>query len=86
MPAPCNACPACPVGRNYRTGVEFPDSSGTPLGIQQGVPISLGPTPWNLYHAHNRETNGYIEVESLNFLTPDATIPLGIRNADRRLF
>jgi hypothetical protein len=31
MPAPCNACPACLVGRNYRTGVEFPDSSRTPL-------------------------------------------------------
>ena len=39
---PCNVYPACPVGRNYRTGacpvapadgtgVEFPDSSGTPL-------------------------------------------------------
>jgi len=36
MPAPCNACP-----------VEFPDSSGTPLGIQQGEPISLGSAPWN---------------------------------------
>jgi len=31
MPAPCNACPARPVGRNYRSGVEFPDLSGTPL-------------------------------------------------------
>jgi len=28
---PCNACP-----------VEFPDLSGTPLGIQQGGRISLG--------------------------------------------
>jgi hypothetical protein len=36
MPAPCNACP-----------VEFPDSSGTPLGIPQGGPISLGSAPWN---------------------------------------
>ena len=36
MPAPCNACP-----------VEFPDSLGTPLGIQQGGPISPGSTPWN---------------------------------------
>ena len=36
MFTPCNACP-----------VEFTDSSGTPLGIQQRGPISLGPAPWN---------------------------------------
>jgi len=35
---PCNACP-----------VEFPESSGTPLGIQQGGHISLG-----LYHSSKR--------------------------------
>ncbi len=23
MPTPCNACPACPVGQNDRTGVKF---------------------------------------------------------------
>jgi hypothetical protein len=40
--APCNACP-----------VEFPESSGTPLGIQQGGPISLGCTPRNQHCSEN---------------------------------
>ena len=66
MPAPCNACP-----------VEFPDSSGTPLGIQQGEPISLGSAPWILYPASNVDKNGHIEVEYFNLLKPDLTISLG---------
>ena len=34
-------------------------------------------TPWNLYPARNVDTNGHIEVEYFNLLTPDGTIPLG---------
>jgi hypothetical protein len=73
MFAPCNACP-----------VEFPDSSGTPLGIQQSGPISLGPAPWNLYPARNVDTNCHIEVECFNLLKPDGTVSLGICNSNMR--
>ena len=31
------ACPACPVGRHYRTRVEFPPEGGSPPCIQQGA-------------------------------------------------
>jgi len=44
------------------------------------------PAPWNLYPARNVNTNGHIEVEYFNLLTPDATIPLGICNSNIRFF
>jgi len=34
-------------------------------------------TLWNLYPARNVDTNGHIEVEYFNLVTPDGTIPLG---------
>ena len=40
-------------------------------------PISLGLAPWNLYPACNLDKNGHIEVESINLLKLDLTIPLG---------
>jgi len=40
-------------------------------------PISLGSTPWNLYPACNVDTNGHIELECFNLITPYGTIPLG---------
>jgi len=43
-------------------------------------------TPWNLYPARNVNTNGHIEVECFNSLTPDGTIPLGICNSNMRFF
>jgi hypothetical protein len=43
-------------------------------------------TPWNLYPARNVDTNGHIEVECFNLLTPDGTIPLGICNSNMRFF
>jgi len=73
MLAPCNACP-----------VEFPDSSGPPLGIQQGGPISLGPAPWNHYSAHNGTTNIHIKKEYFNSLKHDSTVPLGLFNSNMR--
>jgi len=47
---------------------------------------SGGFTPWNLYPARNVDTNGHIEVEYFNLLTPDGTIPLGICNSNMRFF
>ena len=44
------------------------------------------PAPWNLYPARNVDTDGHIEVECFNLLTPDGTIPLGICNSNIRLF
>jgi hypothetical protein len=41
-------------------------------------------TPWNLYPARNVDTNGHIEVECFNLLTPDGTIPLGICNSNMK--
>ena len=53
---------------------------------QGGMPLTipLGPAPWNLYPARNVDTNGHIEVEYFNLLTPDGTIPLGICNSNIR--
>jgi len=47
---------------------------------------SGGFTPWNLYPARNVETNGHIEVEYFNLLTPDGTIPLGFYYSSKRFF
>ena len=46
--------------------------------------ISLGSAPWNLYPARNVDTNGHIEGEYFNLLTPDEDIPLGICNSKKR--
>jgi hypothetical protein len=55
---PCNACP-----------VEFPESSGTPLGIQQDEPISLGFIPRN-HHCSEKNPSPSIPIPQLppNFL------------------
>jgi len=50
---PCNACP-----------VEFPESSGTPLGIQQDEPISLGFIPRN-HHCSEKNPSPGITVAQL---------------------
>jgi len=34
--------------------------------------------PWNLYPAHNVDTNGHIEVKCFNLLKPDGTVSLGL--------
>jgi len=44
------------------------------------------PAPWNLYHARNVDTDGHIEIECFNLLTPDGTIPLGIFNSNMSFF
>ena len=44
------------------------------------------PAPWNLYPARNVDTDGHIELECFNLLTPDSTIPLGICNSNVRFF
>jgi hypothetical protein len=74
MLAPCNACL-----------VEFPDLSGTPLGIQQGEPISLGLDPWNQIRPKKYPPPG-IPVVPLrqNFWNVRYAIPLGICNSNMR--
>jgi len=89
------ACPGATI-REHDPVLEktIPSSAINPIlvyqvwarGIQQGGPISLGPAPWNLYPARNINTNGHIEGECFNLLTPDGTIPLGICNSNMRFF
>lgn len=43
-------------------------------------------TLWNLYPARNVDTNGLIEKEFFNLLTPDGTIPLELCNSNMRFF
>ena len=66
-PAPCNTCP-----------VEFPDSPGTPLGIQQGWPIPLGPVPLNdICSLKFKNMERRISLADTSIFQRYQTIPLG---------
>jgi len=48
--------------------------------------IPLGPAPWNLYPACPIDKNGHIEIECVNLLKPDGTVPLGFYNHSKKVY
>ena len=74
-PALCNACP-----------VEFPDSSGTPLGNQQGGPISLGPAPWNDICSLKISEHGEPILADTSIFQWYRAIPLGFFHHSKKVY